>query len=356
MKNWRSSYLEKFASVAKIVADPSTKFELESSGGCSVKPEGKTSDIKIRPIGSGKYSDVYIVSWKDSKMAMRVSYYRDDTVKKFAALREQGKIEEAKAVRNSDAVSVGSSFSKYARILSETVSPHFVMMYCDENVKSFVTRFPLISDKRRSELSEYQKVYNNICFMEAFSSDLTKYLLNSKDYDDDVIRTIIFQVLYTVAALQEKIPGWRHNDLSTNNILVQNLKKPLRARYEMSPSNEAYYVKCPVLVGLNDWDFVHAPDSEFENSRVTCGKYRVDGNPNNKSYDVHFFLKWMLRCVGKKLQADFPETTEFLKRIGLRDHDRQDTNIPMLSPLRVLQDRYFDKLKTPRKYDVSYGF
>ena len=50
------------------------------SGSGGSPPEQKSV---IKWIGSGKYSDVFLVSNGRKHMAMKISYYRDDTVCKF---------------------------------------------------------------------------------------------------------------------------------------------------------------------------------------------------------------------------------------------------------------------------------
>lgn len=304
-------------------------------------------EVRIRPLGSGKYSDVFLVTWGNKSMAMRVSYYRDDTVERFVDHLRRGDKAGATAAKRSDAVAVAGEFSRYVRGIADDVTPHFVLTYHDADVKSFVDRFPLVTEGRRADLTAHQRRYNNVCFMEAFTCDLTRFLRRCR-YDEATLRCIVFQVVYTVAAMQRLLPGWRHNDLSTNNVLVKKLARPMAAAYVIPASATSlggtWHVVVPVLVALNDWDFVHVPDhATLSNSRVTGGRYRVDASPN-KSYDVHFFLKWVLRCIAKKPRDEFPETTEFLKRMGLRSADRQDASIPSLAPTRVLQDRYFDAL------------
>jgi hypothetical protein len=310
-------------------------------------------EVRVRPLGSGKYSDVFLVTWGNKSMAMRVSYYRDDTVNKFVEHLRRGDESAAVKAKQSDAVAVANAFSRFARGLANDITPHFVLTYHDADVKSFVERFPLVTEARSKDLTAYQKRYNNVCFMEAYSCDLTRYLRRCR-YDEATLRAVIFQVLYTIAATQKALPGWRHNDLSTNNVLIKKLATPVAAGYS-TPVGK-FYVSSPVGVALNDWDFVHVPGHpQLENSRVMGGRYRVDASPN-KSYDVHFFLKWILRCIAKKPRTQFPETTEFLKRVGLRAQDRQDTNIAPLAPTRVLADRYFDGFKSVIPVTDQYGF
>ncbi len=307
----------------------------------------------IRHLGSGKYSDVFLVTNGRKSMAMRVSYYRDDTVCKFVACTKRGDVSGALRAKQTDAVSVQSAFSKYTRDILDTVSPHFVLTYCDIDIKSFVERMPLVSSARVDDLTAFQKRYNNVCFMEAYSCDLTRYLTRCK-YDETTLRGLIFQVVYTIAAMQKLLPGWRHNDLSTNNVLVKKLRKPATASYTIADIG-TWYVATPVSVAINDYDFVHVPDHpHLENQRVMSGNYRVDA-AENKSYDTHFFLKNVLRCIAKKAKSDYPETTKFLKSLGLREQDRQNTEIPSLAPLKVLRNPYFAPLMQRTPVEAQYA-
>lgn len=298
---------------------------------------------QIRLIGSGKYSDVFLVRAGRRTMAMRVSYYRDDTICKFIKCKKQGDAEGMDTAKRTDAVAVQNAFARFARGVLGTVSPHFVLSYGDVDVKSFVERLPIVPSSRLRDLTAFQKRYNNVCFMEAFSCDLTRFLTRCR-YSEATLRAIVFQVLYTVAAMQSLLPGWRHNDLSTNNVLVKKLREPFSARYAIGDAT--WRVRdCPVLVALNDFEFVHVPgDPKLQNQRVTSGKYRVDA-ADVRSYDAHFFLKNVLRCIARKPKAAFPAATEFFASLALRKEDRQNEGVPGLEPRAVLANSYFDALR-----------
>jgi len=315
--------------------------------------QGSPPDPKsvIKHIGSGKYSDVFLVTNGRKNMAMKVSYYRDDTVCKFVERVKKGDLAGALRAKLTDAVSVGSEFSKFTRSIMDTVSPHFVLTFCDIDCKSFAERLPLLTETRMADLTPFQKRYNNVCFMEVFSCDMTKYLTRSK-YDERTLRMLIFQVLYTIAAMQKKLPGWRHNDLSTNNVLVKKMRKSVASSYEINSAT--FYTDTPIFAALNDYDFVHVPGyPRLENQRVLGGNYRVDGK-DNKSYDAHFFLKSVLRCIAKKPRGDFAKTVKFLKDIGLKDEDRQNAEIPSLNPAKLLSHAYFAPLK--KKIQIANAY
>lgn len=315
----------------------------------SISPPDPTSVIKH--IGSGKYSDVFLVTNGRNNMAMKISYYRDETVCKFVELVKAGDLAGALRIKLTDSISVSNAFSKFTRTVLDDVSPHFVLTYLDADCKSFVEKIPLVTPQRMSDLTPFQKRYNNVSFMEAFSCDMTKFLHRSK-YDERTLRMLMFQVLYTIAAMQRSLPGWRHNDLSTNNVLVKKTRKSTSSSYHVD--GVTFYTDTPTFVALNDYDFVHVPGHpRMQNQRVTGGKYRVNAEPN-ASYDVHFFLKSVLRCIAKKPRSEFAKTVRFLKDVGLRDDDRQDEEIPSLAPDKVIMHQYFAPLR--KKIEVTNAY
>ncbi|ABT15217.1 hypothetical protein NY2A_B818R [Paramecium bursaria Chlorella virus NY2A] len=307
----------------------------------------------VKSLGSGKYSDVFVVTSGENKFAMKISYYREETVHDFSEKMKKGDIKGAQRVKDMDAVSVSRKFSEITRNLAESkITPHFVHVYSTHDVKSFVDKLPrdMIS-QRLEQLSVFQKRYNNVTFMELFSCDLTSFLTKAK-YDENLLRSILFQILYTIAATQKILPGWRHNDLSTNNVLVKKVDNKISSRYFVNGEN--FYIDTKIFVAITDFDFVHVPNvKKLENKRVTSGNFKIDGVKNN-SYDTHFFLKSILKCLIKRHTRNYLSTIDFLKSLGLKTEDRQTEEIQDLDPLIILNNGYFDPLK--KEIKTSHEF
>lgn len=309
----------------------------------------------LKHVGSGKYSDVFKVAKKGAKpVIMKVSYYREDTLCQVAKSAKKGDVAAALRAKKRDSIQVSSNFARLTKDLMNGVSPHFVVVYCDADCTSFAHRLsPLLKD-RLKELTPAQKRYNNVCFMEVFASNMTKYLVAAK-YDEHMLRAMIFQVLYTLAALQKRLPGFRHNDLSTNNVLVKTLRSKPLISYTFG--GHTFYVASSTLVALSDYDFTNVPGHKgLVNERVYSGKYKVDGKKND-SYDTHFFLKSVAKCIQRQV-AKYPKTTAFLRRLRLREEDRQNgTVIARLAPAALLRDPYFAPLraKPPGAVGAAYA-
>lgn len=296
----------------------------------------------LRHLGSGKYSDVFkVTAGKAKPVVMKVSYYRDDTLCSFVRRAKQGDLRGALRAKSQDAIQVSNTFAKLTATLLDSVSPHFVVVFCDQDCKAFAPRLGALLRERLQKLTPLQKRFNNVCFMEVFHNNLTNFLVGGR-YDEATLRGLVFQVLYTAAALQKLLPGFRHNDLSTNNVLI----KRLRARPLLSYAfdGQTYHVAVPFLVALSDYDFVHVPGNPaLSNERVMNGRYKVDGRRND-SYDTHFFLKSVLKCIQRRAE-EFPQTMEFLKRLRMREEDRQNNAVfARLRPAALLKDPYFAPL------------
>lgn len=313
--------------------------------------------MNVEHVGSGKYSDVFRVTdsaKRPRSVMMKVMYYRDDTLRRFADLARRGDLRHARAVKHQDAIAIGSEFGRVSRRLIESaVSPHFVMVYCDGDVKGFADKLTPVLGERMAGLSRSQRKYASVCFMEEFDSDMTKYLRTAR-FSESTLRGLIFQVLYTLAALQRVLPGFRHNDLSTNNVLVKKLRRRASAKYALAGVGTFYVPDMPAFAALSDYDFVHVPGAPgLVNERVLGGKYRVDGKPN-VSYDTHFFLKSVYKCVYARARR-YPETLAWLRGLGLKVEDRQDAELPYLDPARLLAGKYFEPLRRAASAEYSYA-
>jgi hypothetical protein len=304
--------------------------------------------ISLTKIGSGKYSDIFSVKQGDNCFAMKVSYYREETVKEFMKKLKAGDEEGAKKVKESDAISISARFSRITKQMKQhSITPNFIEVYESRDIKNFIEKIPILTS-RFNELSPFQRKYNHVTFMELFDTDMTAFLTKKK-YDDDFLRTFIFQIMYSIACAQRMIPGWRHNDLSTNNILTKKIQKT-SAKYDVD--GKSFFTSWDRSVVIIDYDFVHADIPKLDNHRVRSGQFKVLPD-KNASYDTHFFLKSVLKCLSKNTnKSDL--TTTFLQSLHLQQNDRHDTEIQMLDPLEILKHSYFEPLTTVIPVEKKY--
>jgi hypothetical protein len=313
-----------------------------------------SEDISLKQIGTGKYSDIFAVHRGDDSFAMKISYYTEDTIEKFIKKKRYGDLEGAKREKDQDSILVSEKFSKVTAVLfDKKITPHFVRVFEEQDVKNFAAKIPGL-EKRLNNLTTYQRMYNHVAFMDLFDTDLTR-LLTHKVLDDNEIKIVIFQILYTIAAAQHTLPNFRHNDLSTNNVLVRNNRKKMTFRYDVD--GMVFYTPTKYAVAVTDYDFVHVPSIKIlNNRRVMSGNYKVS-EENNISYDVHLFIKSVYKCFTKAYSTD-TETHKFLISLETFTDDRHPHEIPSLDPRKILKHKYFDSLKVVPHDQVTdrFGF
>ena len=300
--------------------------------------------MNIEYIGSGRYADIFKVTNGRYSVICKLGFYRENTLRDFAAYLAKGNQQKARAAKNADAIQIANSFGVLTNSLVKSISPHFVVVYANIDGKNLAQKFAAMIPSRMRTSSPTQLKYNNLSFIEPFSTDLTNWLRKARDVSDSTVCSALFGVLYTLAALQKVYPQFRHNDLSTNNVLVKRLPSPKVYVYKLDGTY--YKVTTPIFVALSDYDFVHIP-SVLENERVVGGKYKVTTARNN-SYDPHFFLKTVGRVIQSK--KNLPATDAFLKSLPFESQDRLDTKqVVGMDPISLLKHPYFKNLRRARK-------
>ena len=105
------------------------------------------------------------------------------------------------------------------------------------------------------------------------------------------IRNMIFQVLYTLRRIQQKYPKFRHNDLHTQNVLV-NDRAIAKGYIKYTIDGAAYYVKNAGVsasiadFGLSDMPGIRNPEINSKNMKNEWGL----GPRSHPLYDAHLFL------------------------------------------------------------------
>lgn len=311
--------------------------------------------MEIVQLGRGKYSDCFVVrDTHGHAVCLKLSYYQDATIRAFAKHTQHGNRGAAHEAKDQDAISVSAVMAQIARNLcAYRVSPHFVKVLCEADVRYLPLRLKPLLQQRLPLLSQQQLKYSHVCLMELWACDLTAFLARPKKPTDAVVRALLFQVIWTLACLQAVFPGFRHNDLSTNNVLVKKARHP-RALYTAA-SGDCFCVACPYMAALSDFDFTHVPGHDIlSNERVLGGKYGISADPN-PSYDTHVLLRTMHRAL--KQHDACPETRAFIRALGLDACDRSDRVVNALAPHALLAHAYFAPLRSSGSspVDVRYA-
>ena len=212
-------------------------------------------------------------------------------------------------------------------------TPHIVLPITTFNtsIKPFLklTKTNLVNNKKFEQFVErYEKgdYYQNVSILVsewANGGDLLDYLrknykiMKVKDW-----RIIFYQILSVLAVIHAKYPGFRHNDMKANNILIHNIDVDESVKkYKYKLNNQVYVVpNIGFQIKLWDFDFACIPGI-VDNSKVDAEwTNKINIKPEqNRYYDIHYFFNTLTR---KGFFSEFWEAEEihdkvkeFVKRV-----------------------------------------
>lgn len=328
---------------------------------CNLLVSRGLQDSCVKFLASGRYSDCFRIQLESSEIVAKVSTYREGCLQSIARATAKGNLAKAEIVYNSDAVTIGNRLRPILNLLlNRETTPHLVWGYGDYDCKNFIEtalRSRLCGPMRKrlrnikKEGGVLQAKYCNISFHEKFTYDLTDFL-NQHDVSEYALKCILFQIVHTIACLQDIMPGFRHNDLSTNNIFVKLLSKGDVCYDEYVMNGSSFYTHIPhILVAIADWDFAHCQEpfewagkqTFLRNERVVGGAYELKPSPN-PTFDVHYFFTTVLQQI-RRQPRKYGETIAFLRKSCGTWNDRTDILLPRLNPTHIIEQPYFDYLR-----------
>lgn len=205
------------------------------------------------------------------------------------------------------------------------------------------------------------KITENCCLQlrEHFfkTENLEEYLKsNSCSY-----KILLFQIVHTLAIIQKEFADFRHNNLTSDNILIYR-KKDSESYTEYDGLNgEKYYIPNKGFdIKIGNFEMAVLPKF-YGLSNISNANIKYADKPN-AYYDLFIFLNDLLE--GSTLMSSDnnkcdSETKKFLDKIipphirGL-SLDKFNKNIIIASPAQLLSDSYFDEFKNkPSKNSVE---
>ncbi len=233
------------------------------------------------------------------------------------------------------------------RLLSNFVknkqTPHLVLPITTFNtsIKPFISlpKDNIVNNKKYDAfIKRYKKgeYYENVSILIsewANSGDLLDYIKkNYKTMDVKHWRSILFQILSVLAIIQNKYPGFRHNDMKANNILVHKIpsdKSNKKFKYKIN--GQVYLVSnIGIQIKLWDFDFACIPGI-VDNSKVEADwTDKINIKPEqNRYYDIHYFINTFTK------KGFFPEfwtddaipvrIREFFRRVVPEKYEKEGT-------------------------------
>ena len=232
------------------------------------------------------------------------------------------------------------------RLLSNFVrdkqTPHIVLPITTFNtsIKPFISlpKDNIINNKKYDAfVKRYKKgeYYDNVSVLVsewANSGDLLDYIKNNyKNMKSKHWISIFFQLLSALAVIQKEYPGFRHNDMKANNILVQKTEaSKINHKYQYKINGQSYIVpNIGIQIQLWDFDFACIPGIVDNNKVEAEWTDRINVKPEqNRYYDIHYFLN----TLTKKgffpefwTEKEIPEKIrEFVKRVVPDKYSKDD--------------------------------
>lgn len=317
---------------------------------------------RVRYLASGRYSDCFVVQAGGGReVVAKMSTYREGCLRAISRAMSKGDYARAKKILLGDAVCISNRLAAVTNtLLHRGVTPHLVWYFGSFDCKGFLHQAcrsklaPPIKERLKDlhkEGSRLQALYSNVSFHERFRNDLTDFLKDNH-VTTYCLKCIIFQVVFTVGCLQQLMPGFRHNDLSTNNVFINDepVGEPACDRYHLN--GMTMYTCVPhILVAIADWDFAFCPttvsltgrDLDLRNERVASGAYNLKAS-SNPTFDTHFFLTTLLQQL-RAHPKTYADVITFLRRVTGKWSDRCDILVPRLKPTTLLAHEFFDELR-----------
>jgi serine/threonine protein kinase len=188
-------------------------------------------------------------------------------------------------------------------------TPHIVLPVTTFNtsIKPFLglTKNNIVNSKKFDVfIDKYNKgeYYQNVSVLVsewANGGDLLDYIRkNYKSFKVKHWQTIFFQILSVLAIIHAKYPGFRHNDMKGNNILINLIDiNEMNKKYLYKINKQNYVVpNIGFQIKLWDFDFACIPNI-VDNAKVDAEwTDKINIKPvQNRYYDIHYFFNTLHR-------------------------------------------------------------
>ena len=211
----------------------------------------------------------------------------------------------------------------------------------------------------------YKKIKEKIEYNEVkdlLSVRVREHFLQSKilkEYFEQNIcdyKPLLFQIIHTLAVIQKEFPGFRHNNLTIDNVIIYIEKNDNHKVYEFG-SKKWSIINNNFDIKISNFEKATLPKIYgVKNQRDTDVPYI---NEVNDYFDLHSFLNSLLENIKNKSNSKCNlETTNFLNKIipiqlrGMKDKKFYLTkNEKLFKPSELLSDSYFNEYKEKKSKD-----
>ncbi len=329
-------------------------------------------------VGSGQYNMNFRLNSPNNSVVIRVSSYMKDYLQgvadavikdatflsKFEAHLPLDKVESSQLALSMDSVRIKNNMSYVTNMLiRDNICPHYVYMLGEADVRGFYAYVGIPNPHKNF------KRYTNVSLHESFETNLMK-AMEEHQISPLQLQCVIFQVIHGIMMLQHHLPGFRHNDLRPDNILLrfnqvnqkrnekENGKKPSFREYLIYTGQEtSALIQVPesgVFAAISDFDLANAPIA-FQNIHEShglptsmIGATMMNNIIRNSSKFIDPQAAGLLHNIGNESFDMF----QFLKAL----HDTMANHEPMR---RTYQEAWhwlstFGVFRDPRYIELRY--
>jgi len=200
--------------------------------------------------------------------------------------------------RNNHPVKVEIKFLRdfSEKLLQTGICPHLLFYYADFDCKmdTFLALNSVSSSIKEAINHEYINggILNKmkVLFIEETDTDLHR-LITSRKLTDIEFLVILFQLFYSMITIQYYFPGFRHNDLKADNILVRTYPIIADHYYTYKIFGRDYHIP-DIGIKLKIWDFDFSVSNTIANNKIDIKWSDEFGATNdiNPIYDIHSFM------------------------------------------------------------------
>lgn len=252
-------------------------------------------------------------------------------------------------------------------------TPHLILPIGTFNtsIKPFLSlqKNKIVDNKKYTQfIKRYKKgdLHNEVSVLIsewANGGDLLEYIRNNhKKMTLKIWRVVLFQILSVLAVIQAKYPGFRHNDLKANNLLIHSIESRNKNNKFKYKINGQTYIIPNIGIQIKLWDFDFACiEGVVDNTKVNAEwTDKINVNPKkNRYYDIHYFFNTLTRKGFFPEFFDIPEISksvkDFFKRMVpekyrsgdmVAERGRLLIDDEYLTPDQILKhDPFFDKIR-----------
>ena len=204
----------------------------------------------------------------------------------------------------------------------------------DKDISNLFNLYPSLKKLKDNNVSNIFSFRLREMFFDSIT--LKKYMKDSKCN----VKVLLFQIIHTLAVIQNKYPNFCHNELNLDNVfLYLKAKEGLHNNYIFR--DKKFVVPCNFDIKI----------CNFEKASLN--------SKNNKYFDLHYFLGNVLDSIGN-LSDTCPKLLDFMDRVipvEFRTEDNYLKNdVELFTPAKLLNDKYFnDYLQVLKKEKKEFS-